>query len=182
MNSFIAVALIVFICAAVEASYDNAPKYNSFGYAAAKILANTCPPGWSQYHNSCYYFSRDRMSWWQASMKCASMGGFLCNIDEAHENTYIRHHLAMYQVKPGAWFALNDCLYPNAHRWGWGFTNKRCHKFDWYAGEPVYHQKGDYNCGVFWSTYQYHWHVDSCMQRNYYVCEMKLGKPCKCQY
>ena len=77
-------------------------------------------------------------------------------------------------VKPGAWFALNDCLYPNAHRWGWGFTNKRCHKFDWYAGEPVYHQKGDYNCGVFWSTYQYHWHVDSCMQRNYYVCEMKL--------
>ena len=32
-------------------------------------------------------------------MKCASMGGFLCNIDEAHENTYIRHHLAMYQGK-----------------------------------------------------------------------------------
>lgn len=32
-------------------------------------------------------------------MKCASMGGFLCNIDEAHENTYIRHHLAMYEGK-----------------------------------------------------------------------------------
>ena len=27
------------------------------------------------------------------------MGGFLCNIDEAHENTYIRHHLAMYGGK-----------------------------------------------------------------------------------
>nr|XP_034319629.1 perlucin-like protein isoform X1 [Crassostrea gigas] len=182
MNYCIIITLLLLVLAAVHASYDNAPKYSAFGYAAAKLTGRHCPPGWLQYHQSCYYFSRDRLSWWQASMKCASMGGFLCNIDEAHENTYIRHHLSMYQVSPGAWFGLNDCLYPNVHRWGWGFSNKRCHKFDWYAGEPVYHQKGDYNCGIFWSSYKYHWHVDSCTQRNYYVCEMKMGKPCKCQY
>lgn len=67
---------------------------------------------------------------------------------------------------------LNDCLYPNKHRWSWGFSQKRCHKFDWYGSEPVYHASGDWNCGAFWETYQYHWHVDSCVQRNYYVCEM----------
>lgn len=67
---------------------------------------------------------------------------------------------------------LNDCLYPNKHRWNWGFSHKRCHKFDWYGEEPVYHASGDWNCGAFWETYQYHWHVDSCVQRNYYVCEM----------
>lgn len=75
-------------------------------------------------------------------------------------------------VKGGAWMGLNDCLYPNKHRWSWGFSQKRCHKFDWYGSEPVYHASGDWNCGAFWETYQYHWHVDSCVQRNYYVCEM----------
>lgn len=52
---------------AVHASYDNAPQYNTFGYAAAKFTGQ-CPPGWDLYHSSCYYFSRDRLSWWQASV------------------------------------------------------------------------------------------------------------------
>lgn len=78
-----------------------------------------------------------------------------------------------FLVKGGAWMGLNDCLFPNKHRWIWGFSKKRCHKFDWYGNEPVYHASGDFNCGAFWETYQYHWHVDSCAQRNYYVCEMK---------
>ncbi|XP_055997537.1 perlucin-like protein [Ostrea edulis] len=182
MNAYIFLALLCGVLFAVEASYNNAPRYNKFGYMAAKVAAGSCPYGWSLYHGSCYYFSRDRLSWWQAEMKCASMGGFLCNVDEAHENTYVRHHLAMYGVSPGAWMGLNDCLYPNAHRWIWGFSKKKCHKFDWYGSEPVYHKAGDWNCGAFWKHYHYHWHVDSCAQKNYYVCEMKLGKPCKCQY
>ncbi|XP_061176072.1 neurocan core protein-like [Saccostrea echinata] len=165
-----------------HAGYGAAPRYSSFGYAAAKVLAGGCPYGWSPYHGSCYYFSRDKLSWWQAEMKCASQGGYLVIVDAAHENSFIRRYLAEYRVTGGAWFGLNDCLFPNKHRWIWGFSKKRCHKFDWYGQEPIYHAKGDWNCGAFWETYQYHWHVDSCAQRNYYVCEMKLGKPCRCQY
>ncbi|XP_062598872.1 C-type mannose receptor 2-like, partial [Saccostrea cucullata] len=165
-----------------HAGYGAPPKYSSFGYAAAKVRAGGCPYGWSPYHGSCYYFSRDKLSWWQAEMKCASQGGYLVIVDAAHENSFIRRYLAEYRVTGGAWFGLNDCLFPNKHRWIWGFSKKRCHKFDWYGQEPVYHAKGDWNCGAFWESYQYHWHVDSCAQRNYYVCEMKLGKPCRCQY
>nr|XP_022294994.1 collectin-12-like [Crassostrea virginica] len=165
-----------------HAGYGEAPRYSSFGYAAAKLALGGCPSGWSDYGGSCYYFSRDQLSWWQAEMKCASQGGHLVIIDAAHENSFVRQYLAEYRVKGGAWMGLNDCLFPNKHRWIWGFSKKRCHKFDWYGNEPVYHASGDFNCGAFWETYQYHWHVDSCAQRNYYVCEMKKGKPCKCQY
>nr|XP_011433913.2 uncharacterized protein LOC105332884 [Crassostrea gigas] len=165
-----------------HAGYGDAPRYSAFGYAAAKLALGGCPGGWTPYNKHCYFFSRDRLSWWQAEMKCASQGGHLVIIDQAHENSFIRQYLAEYRVKGGAWMGLNDCLYPNKHRWSWGFSQKRCHKFDWYGSEPVYHASGDWNCGAFWETYQYHWHVDSCVQRNYYVCEMAQGKPCRCQY
>lgn len=52
----------------VEGSYNYAPKYGKFGYVAAKVAAGSCPYGWSLYHGSCYYFSRDRLTWWQASV------------------------------------------------------------------------------------------------------------------
>jgi hypothetical protein len=53
---------------AVEGSYNYAPTYGKFGYVAAKIAAGSCPYGWSLYHGGCYYFSRDRLTWWQASV------------------------------------------------------------------------------------------------------------------
>ena len=33
-------------------------------------LQQFCPFGWDQYHGSCYYFSRDRLTWYEASVSC----------------------------------------------------------------------------------------------------------------
>ena len=77
-------------------------------------------------------------------------------------------------VRGGSWLGLNDVLRPNKHRWCWGFVAKPCHKFDWYSNEPVYHEHGDYNCGLFKRSYKYHWHVDSCGQKNHFVCEKPM--------
>uniref|UniRef100_A0A8W8NL80 Uncharacterized protein n=1 Tax=Magallana gigas TaxID=29159 RepID=A0A8W8NL80_MAGGI len=76
-------------------------------------------------------------------------GCYLVSIDQSHENTSDTF----------------ECLW----RWCWGFVAKPCHKFDWYSNEPVYHEHGDYNCGLFKRSYKYHWHVDSCGQKNHYV-------------
>nr|XP_022316178.1 perlucin-like protein [Crassostrea virginica] len=183
MNILVAATLVFSAIVAVsEASYDYAPKYSAFKYAAAKLVAGGCGPGWHQYNKRCYWFSREKLNWYTASMKCASMGGYLVSIDESHENTYVRHMLSVYRVRGGSWLGLNDVLRPNKHRWCWGFVAKPCHKFDWYGNEPVYHEHGDYNCGLFKRSYKYHWHVDSCGQKNHFVCEKPMGKPCVCVY
>ncbi|VDI42117.1 Hypothetical predicted protein [Mytilus galloprovincialis] len=36
-----------------------------------------CPAGWKQYKNHCYYFSSDKMSWFEAERKCRNMGAYL---------------------------------------------------------------------------------------------------------
>ncbi|XP_055997533.1 perlucin-like protein [Ostrea edulis] len=183
MNTIILAALVLAAAVAVsEASYGNRPRYSAFKYAAAKVTSGGCPYGWHQYNNHCYWFSREKLNWYRASMKCTAMGGYLASVDQSHENTYVRHMLSTYGFRRGAWMALNDVLRPNKHRWCWGFIVKPCHKFDWYGQEPVYHTTGDYNCGIFWRSYKYHWHVDSCGQGNHYVCERPLGKPCLCVY
>ncbi|XP_061189043.1 perlucin-like protein [Saccostrea echinata] len=183
MNTLIALLLLVSTFLAVsEASYGNAPRYRAFKYAAARVVSGGCPYGWHQYNKRCYWFSRDKLNWYRASMRCVAMGGYLVSIDQSHENTYVRHMCSIYGYRRGAWLALNDVLRPNKHRWCWGFTVKPCHKFDWYSQEPIYHEHGDYNCGIFWRSYKYHWHVDSCGQVNNYVCERPLGKPCLCSY
>ena len=51
-----------------EASYDYAPKYSAFKYAAAKLVAGGCGPGWHQYNKRCYWFSREKLNWYTASV------------------------------------------------------------------------------------------------------------------
>ena len=72
---------------------------------------------------------------------------------------------------------LNTVMYPQKHKWHWGFTGRQNHGFDWFDFEPVYKKTGDYSCAIFWKTYHYHWHVESCAQKNYYVCKIKLVRP-----
>lgn len=51
-----------------HAGYGDAPRYSAFGYAAAKLALGGCPGGWTPYNKRCYFFSRDRLSWWQAEV------------------------------------------------------------------------------------------------------------------
>lgn len=57
--------LLYLIILVVNVSYDNVFKYSVFGYVVVKFIGRYCFFGWFQYYQSCYYFSRDRLSWWQ---------------------------------------------------------------------------------------------------------------------
>ncbi|XP_061176074.1 C-type lectin domain family 7 member A-like [Saccostrea echinata] len=168
---------------------DNAPKdytivgeYKIFKYEDDHIKKDDCPPYWHKYDGNCYLFSRDRLNWYLASMKCFNLGGFLATVESSHENTYIINQLKAYKITRGAWMGLNTVLYPQKHKWYWGFSGKRNFGFDWYGFEPVYKKKGDYLCAIFWKTYHFHWHVGSCSQNNYYVCKIKLKESCSCTF
>ncbi|XP_061176123.1 uncharacterized protein LOC133185079 [Saccostrea echinata] len=143
---------------------------------------NSCPYAWLKYAGSCYYFSRDELSWYKATMTCVSMGGYLAVVNSAHENTYLRNFLIANEIDQGAWIGLNQISDTEKHSWRWGFSTKLCHKFDWFGDEPEFHKHKDYNCGIMWHTYRYHWHLESCIKEHYYICELKAGKPCKCRY
>ncbi|XP_062581476.1 uncharacterized protein LOC134243256 [Saccostrea cucullata] len=158
------------------------PKTFRLNTVEPHLENNSCPYAWLKYDDSCYYFSRDELSWYKATMTCASMGGYLAVINTAHENTYLRNFLISNEIDQGAWIGLNELSDIEKHSWRWGFSTTLCHKFDWFGDEPEFHQHKDYHCGIMWHTYRYHWHVENCMKEHYYICELKAGKPCKCRY
>ncbi|XP_062600953.1 perlucin-like protein [Saccostrea cucullata] len=108
------------------------------------------------------------------------MDGDLVSVEEGHENTFIRRHLMMFYVHRGAWMGLNKLVCPEKDRWFWGVTSSECRRFDWFSHEPLHNEKGNKYCGLFWQSFNYHWHVDNCAQKNYYICELKPGKKCNC--
>jgi hypothetical protein len=69
---------------------------------------------------------------------------------------------------------LNNLICPEKDAWYWSVvTSSVCTRFDWFSHEPIHDMKRKENCGIFWQSFNYHWHIDRCNQKNYYVCEMK---------
>ncbi|KAK3095181.1 hypothetical protein FSP39_011146 [Pinctada imbricata] len=71
----------------------------------------------------------------------------------------------------GAWFGLNDVLFPKTHTWYWGFGKKGCKWFDWFGKGPNF-RGGDKNCVCFKEDYHYKWATASCTTKLYYICEL----------
>ncbi|KAK3088443.1 hypothetical protein FSP39_019299 [Pinctada imbricata] len=159
---------------------DEAPGLSGYGKGViyrrvqnVAPLALSCPFGWTRYHDSCYYFSRDKLSWFRASMKCAYMGGYLAVVNYAHENSFLKLMAKKNHLHEGAWFGLNDVLFPKTHTWYWGYGKKGCKWFDWFGKGPRYGRGGDNNCACFKEDYHYQWAVSSCASKLYYICELK---------
>ena len=54
------------------------------------VQPRTCPSGWYyQYGSSCYKFSSEMVSWYEAVRRCKSLGGFLVKIGDADEQSFL---------------------------------------------------------------------------------------------
>ncbi|KAK3094490.1 hypothetical protein FSP39_002396, partial [Pinctada imbricata] len=151
------------------------------GYGPSKLMyrkvANVgplrqfCPFGWDHYAGSCYYFSRNKLSWFDAAMKCAYMGGSLAMVNQAHENSYLKLMCAKNKMSYGVWFGLNNVLFPKSHSWLWGYGKKACTWFDWFGKGPKFKDQ-NHKCVAFNEGYHYQWSVENCRQKMYYICEL----------
>jgi hypothetical protein len=72
----------IILSAVSEASYGNRPRYSGFKYAAAKVISGGCPYGWHKYNNHCYWFSRQKLNWYRASVSLLLSANPASNIIE----------------------------------------------------------------------------------------------------
>ncbi|CAH1796402.1 unnamed protein product [Owenia fusiformis] len=84
-----------------------------------------CPTGWRLFQQSCFWFSRDRATFASAKSKCIAAGGWLANLYNSEEQSFISGNI-------------------NANSWI-GLERKTGTKFTWV--------KGTSNFTNFWTNY-----------------------------
>uniref|UniRef100_A0A8C7MWX4 C-type lectin domain family 4 member K n=1 Tax=Oncorhynchus kisutch TaxID=8019 RepID=A0A8C7MWX4_ONCKI len=70
-----------------------------------------CSPGWEFYNGSCYYFSKEKMTWEQSQYACIHDGGHLVIIESQQEQEFIKQRVVALGIDPydhSPWIGLTD--------------------------------------------------------------------------
>ncbi|KAK3095289.1 hypothetical protein FSP39_012850 [Pinctada imbricata] len=113
---------------------------------------NGCPHGYMAYTGSCYLFSREKLTWYHASMKCEYMGGYLAVANSAHENSYFKLMSEKLSIDDEVWIGLNDVLFSKIFIWEGGY--KQCKWWDWFGKEPITDGAGYRHCVAMGKDYK----------------------------
>ncbi|XP_045073239.1 C-type lectin domain family 4 member E-like [Coregonus clupeaformis] len=79
-----------------------------------------CSPGWEFYNGSCYYFSKDKLTWEQSQYACIRDGGHLVIIESSQEQEFIKQRVVTLGIDPyehSPWIGLTD--YKQEEVWVW---------------------------------------------------------------
>ncbi|EMP39685.1 C-type lectin domain family 4 member E, partial [Chelonia mydas] len=136
-----------------------------------------CPKGWEPFQASCYYFSKDLMTWDDSERNCTEMGSHLVVINTRAEQDFIftwakgtvtGHHRRNYfigltdQEKKGQWRWMNGTPYNNTAAF-------------WRPGEPSHHTNE--NCVVMYVSAKQNaygnrnWNNIPCSDTFHRICE-----------
>ncbi|XP_038008768.1 C-type lectin domain family 4 member E-like isoform X2 [Motacilla alba alba] len=138
-----------------------------------------CPKGWKRFQGSCYFLSRDTMSWSESAQNCSGMGSQLVVISSKAEQEFL-FNLAkekatrMYETK----FYIGLAAYKNG-KWQWvDQTPYENTATFWKPGEPnllfaekcaAIHVKGNTDP----NTYS-NWNNVLCITSCYRICEQAV--------
>ncbi|VDI47541.1 Hypothetical predicted protein [Mytilus galloprovincialis] len=68
-----------------------------------------CRPGWKEYKDSCYFFSADKKSFEEAEIDCRNLGGYLTQVTDSDENSWIVTMITSEQVvQQSYWMGATD--------------------------------------------------------------------------
>ncbi|XP_045068623.1 CD209 antigen-like protein E [Coregonus clupeaformis] len=101
-----------------------------------------CSPGWEFYNGSCYYFSKDKLTWEQSQYACIHDGGHLVIIESQQEQEFIKQRVVTLGIDPyehSPWIGLTDEKQENVWVWMDNTTLNENIKY-WDSNEPN-------NCG-----------------------------------
>uniref|UniRef100_A0A3B5LWS2 Collectin-12 n=1 Tax=Xiphophorus couchianus TaxID=32473 RepID=A0A3B5LWS2_9TELE len=137
------------------------------------LLAPGCPPGWVNYKNRCYYFSKDLDSFDDSKANCESQLATLLIISDKEEQEWLEGQIV---GKGFFWIGLTDWEEENVWRWVDGtipaFTS-------WKPGQPDNwghsHESGEDCAGL---IHEGLWNDFFCEDLISYICEKEL-ETCK---
>ncbi|KAK7495743.1 hypothetical protein BaRGS_00012963, partial [Batillaria attramentaria] len=135
-----------------------------------------CPEGWEEYNSSCYMVVKSAVCWRTAMKKCKYFGGYLAEISDEMENTFIgnlakktfgycRHEWDSY-----AWIGASDS--GREGEWQWMESQEPADYMNWNQGEPNSFMGKEEDCAELYSHKPgFTWNDESCWHKRNYVCE-----------
>ncbi|KAI8521387.1 hypothetical protein Bbelb_011410 [Branchiostoma belcheri] len=144
-------------------SYGDWTAHRSFLFQSDGVLS--CPPGWTSYHDSCYFASSDQRSWQDASSSCRQMGGDLASISTSTEQALLTSLVA--GVPGNTWIGLNDLSIHMYFQW---IDDTQATFTNWDNNQPDDWSGNTENC-VQVNNNNGRWTDAACDQPAYYVCK-----------
>ncbi|XP_052062667.1 perlucin-like protein [Mytilus californianus] len=128
-----------------------------------------CQTGWKEYKNHCYYFSSDTKTWHEAEKICRNMGGYLVQITDSSENSWVVTILTKaVQHQFGYWMGATNV---KEGLWKWINDLSKVQYSNWNPGQPDNYGDEE-DCASFWKDIKYNWND---APSNYsgigYICE-----------
>ncbi|VDI67571.1 Hypothetical predicted protein [Mytilus galloprovincialis] len=162
--------LVIFCCVSViksETCYGKDEKSIISGIRSSlKTLEDKlnekfprCPAGWKEYKNHCYYFSSDKMSWFEAERTCRNMGAYLVKVTDSNENSWIKNMITSKKVvEQNYWMGAGDYL--KEGDWRWVNDLSKVQYSAWKSGEPN-NLGSNEDCAHFYQPHGFNWNSKS---------------------
>ncbi|XP_027709974.1 C-type lectin domain family 4 member E [Vombatus ursinus] len=146
-------------------------KESSCSTDASGIIRTCCPLKWKRFQSSCYFFSKDTMTWTASLKACESMGANLVVINTQEEQNFL------FRAKPSQrefYIGLTDQVVDNQWQWVDGTPFNKSLSF-WDIGEPN-NIAGLEDCVTIRdsSNANHNWNDMTCFFKMYRICEMPV--------
>ncbi|CAC5378851.1 Perlucin-like protein [Mytilus coruscus] len=177
---FFCALLVIFCCVSVnksETCYGKDEKSIISGIRSSlKTLEDrlngkspSCPEGWKEYKNHCYYFSSDKLTWLESERKCRKLGAYLVKITDSSEHAWIRNIISSKKVaEQYIWTGASDRL--KEGDWRWVSDLSKIQYSGWYTGEPN-NYGGSEDCALFSPRHSLYWNDATCSHKTGYICK-----------
>ncbi|VDI48028.1 CD207 antigen [Mytilus galloprovincialis] len=134
-----------------------------------------CKEGWRKFKDHCYFFSTDKKTWQEAEVECRNLGGYLTQVNNSTENSWIVSLITSKKViKQNYWMGATDFTEGD---WRWVNDLSKVQFTNWASNQPDNHQ-GKEDCAHFWHTHNYKWNDVKCSNIYGYICESPQGSNC----
>ncbi|XP_017325819.1 natural killer cells antigen CD94 [Ictalurus punctatus] len=121
-----------------------------------------CPKGWLKFENSCYFISKERLTWQESREACQKQDGDLVVID----NERVQKHL----TQSGGMLYWIGLRYSEKQQWMW-INNTAPTQNYWAHGQPVPDSQG--SCALLGGqmSHKNNWISNRCGVLSQYICQ-----------
>ena len=135
--------------------------------------SKSCKENWEKHEDSCFFWSKERLSWTDAEEFCSKLGGHLASVTSNATNDYISRKITSIQwdirdpYQRQLWVGGSDKKKEGEWKWTdsspWEFTN-------WMPNQPSNHS--GQRCVIYFGPAG--WKDAYCYLRRKFVCKMEL--------
>ncbi|KAL3863409.1 hypothetical protein ACJMK2_005166 [Sinanodonta woodiana] len=131
-------------------------------------VAGQCGQGWLHHDSSCYFMSRDTLTWVEAMTMCRLHGGYLAEATSDREGHFLENQVKVFARE--FWIGGSDAIVEGEWVWQNSKAELRPSSYsNWYPGNP--NGGGVENCMAIAADGT--WRDEACHGSSlYYICEM----------